>query len=286
MKKIYFLAVSLIAGALAMVACSPSSDTRSELKVMSYNIRCITTTDQGELSWEERKIGSITMINQERPDIIGYQETGLSQCEYLYENLPQYDHVEIGCEEGDLPVGIEHILVMWLKEKYELLDWGYFWLSETPDEMSRGWDGMYCRAVTWVQLREKSTEKELYCFNTHYDHVGDVARYESSKLSVEKIKEIAGEDATAFLIGDFNIDLYTPMVSALTPFEGWMESVRETAPETDHIYTFTGYGRTDPELIDYIYYRNAEALKYQTLDGDYGVKYVSDHYPILGTFKF
>ncbi len=288
MKKLYLLIPLLIAVALAMVACNSTPDTSSELKVISYNIRLLTPGDTGDFAWDARKEASINMINTEKPDVIGFQEPWLPQIEYLVERLPQYGCVKVGRETGLREDGGEHIMAMWNKEKYDLLDSGHFWLSETPDVVSMGWDAACYRVAQWLRLSEKSTGKEFYFFNTHLDHMGTEARREGAKLIVRKMKEFAEDGVTVILAGDMNAILGTSEEAWLEPYKEWMESVRETAPETDHRITFHGFGtEEEPQIIDYIYYRNAEPLRYETLDGDgYGTRYISDHYPILGIFKF
>ncbi len=288
MKKICFFAAALFVGALSMTSCKSDSAEPSELKVISYNIRLITSADKGDASWDARKEASINMINTEKPDVIGFQEPHMPQIEYLVSQLPQYGYVEIDRDGGLLEDNGEHIMTMWNKEKYDLLDSGHFWLSETPDEVSQGWDGACRRVAQWIRLSEKETGKEFYHVNTHLDHRGAEARKEGAKLIVEKMKEMAGNNAVVFLGGDMNVATGSPEEVSLEPYKEWMESVRETAPETDSRGTFNGFGLVEnPMIIDYIYYRNAEPLRYETLDGaGYGTRYISDHYPILGLFEF
>lgn len=116
------------------------------------------------------------MIRRERPDVIGFQEPKRPQLDYLIEQLPEYGHVEMGRDYGVKSDGGEHLMVMYLRDKYELLDWGYYWLSETPDRVSRGWDAMCRRVTVWVKLRDRYTDGEFYYFDTHLDHQGNTAR--------------------------------------------------------------------------------------------------------------
>ncbi|MCD8294429.1 MAG: endonuclease/exonuclease/phosphatase family protein [Clostridia bacterium] len=273
---------------LLMVSCGGHGSAEpAQVKIISYNIRCLSSGDKGENAWDVRKEASVALILAEEPDVIGCQEPWSPQIEYLTERLPQYGHVEQGRDEGEREDGGEHLMIMWNSGKYELLDSGRYWLSETPDTISKGWDAAYRRITLWVRLREYASGREFYYFDTHLDHRGDTARFEGAKLNVRKAREIAGEDAPVFFSGDMNIAAGSKKESLLAPYEEWFESVRETAPQTDRRPTFTAFGKSShPSIIDYIYYRNAEPVSYMTLDGeDYGVKYISDHYPVCGIFR-
>ncbi len=287
MKLLHSLILVYLAVLATACAQNKKSDTSSELRIISYNIRLITDYDKGDFAWDARKECSINMILTEKPDIIGLQEPHQPQIDYLVAQLPQYGYVETDRDAGLLDDG-EHVMVMWDKERFDLLDPGHFWLSETPEEVSIGWDAACRRVAVWVRLKEKSTGKELHFFNTHLDHIGETARLEGAKLIVTKMKEIAGEDATVFLAGDMNVAQGSAEAAALSTYTEWMGSVREDAPETDNRGTFNGFGsEADPSIIDYIHYRNATPLRYETLDGDsYGTRYISDHFPILGIFTY
>ena len=160
---------------LAGMLCAGTVSSRTEqttIKIMSYNIRGTGHSDDvGDLAWDVRKGASIAMIGDQRPDVIGFQEPKTEQVAYLIEQLPEYAYVEAGRDQGVSTEG-EHLLVMWLREKYDMIDWGYYWLSETPDRVSRGWDAKNRRISVWVCLKEKATSRQFYYFNTHQDHKG------------------------------------------------------------------------------------------------------------------
>ena len=120
--------------------------------------------------------------------------------------------------------------------------------------------------------------------NTHLDHKGPQARLESVKLIVGKLKEMGGDTLTVFVTGDFNA---RPEHELFAPLKAYMADTRTNTPETDLTGTTNGFG-TEPEgkIIDYIFYRNANPLSYRVITGNYGIPYISDHYPILGTFDY
>ena len=139
------------------------------------------------------------------------------------------------------------------------------------------------RTVTWVELRDKSSGKEFFYFNTHLDHQGKIAREEGVKLIVTKIRQIAGKKAAVILGGDLNTSIDNPHLKPLTRL---MASARDTAAETDQKGTFNGFGSApDTIILDHLFYRGRmKCRKFVTLDGDYGAPYISDHYPIAMVF--
>jgi endonuclease/exonuclease/phosphatase family metal-dependent hydrolase len=275
MKKILFILLCAV-----VTACGGAKQEASTVSVMSFNIRLGAAND-GENSWEYRRDAVVGMIETESPDVVGLQEAMTMQNDYLAEKLPAYTQLGVGRDDG-VAAG-EFMRVLYKTERYDALDSGNFWLSETPDEVSRGWDGACNRMVTWVKLREKGTDREFYFFNTHLDHQGEVARSEGVKLLVRKIKEIAGK-ATLFVTGDFNAPQTDPIMQ---PMLKEFVSARDTAPETDHRGTFNGWGSAPNSfVIDYIFSRNATAVSFRTVTENYGVPYVSDHYPIVADFEY
>lgn len=174
------------------------------LKIGSYNIRYDNEGDRkAGNSWEDRLpvIGSI--LRWEDADVFGAQEVLAGQLEDMRKELKGYGDYGIGRDDGK-DKG-EFAPIFYKKDKFELLESGSFWLSENPEEPSKGWDAALPRITSWVKLQDKETEKEFWFFNLHMDHVGKIAREESSHLVLEKMKEIVG-DGTAFLTGDFNVD--------------------------------------------------------------------------------
>ncbi len=272
------LAALLFTALTGVVSAQPDSAVAvpaGEAKIISYNIR-LGVADDGSNSWENRREATIRMLEREKPTVFGIQEGYLFQVNYIEKHLPQYGRVGVGRDDGREKG--EMMAVFYLKDRYELLEHGDFWLSETPDRVSRGWDGACNRTMTWVHLREKASGKEFYYFNTHLDHKGEAARREGVKLVVAKIVEIAGKRASVVLGGDLNSTIEDPIFDPLKKF---MSPAREKAPVTDRKGTYNGWGQApNSMIIDHLFVRNLKCLSYRTLDGDYGVPYISDHYPI------
>jgi len=277
MKYLHSIII-FFAMAISLLSCS----NNEQFTIISYNIRNSGAND-GINSWENRKDLTINMINQEKPDLICMQEVLNDQLEFVYDELPNYDFLGVGRDDG-VKKG-EFMAIFYRNDKYEVLENDNFWLSETPDEVSRGWDGMCRRIVTWGHFKNITTGKSFFCFNTHLDHKGVIAREESIKLIVSKIEELTkASDEPIFLTGDFNATIDNLI---FTPLINYMKQARKDAPVSDSKYTYNNYGlgTENQSVIDHIFYLNAVPLSFTTLDGSYGEGYISDHFPVKAVFE-
>ena len=267
---------------LLMFTLALTAAAAQNLTVGSYNIRNDNSSDtrNGD-GWAQRCPVICELVQWVDYDIFGAQEVKKNQLDDMLAQLSDYDHVGVGRDDG-AEKG-EFMAVYYLRDRFELLDSGTFWLSETPDKVSRGWDGACNRTVTWVELKDRKSGKEFFYFNTHLDHKGKAAREEGVKLLIEKIHEIAGKKAPAIVGGDFNTPVDSPIFKPLTKY---MVSARAKAATTDHKGTFNGFGSApDTIVIDHLYYRGKlKCQLFATLDGNYGAPYISDHYPIAMVF--
>ncbi|MBQ1695651.1 MAG: endonuclease/exonuclease/phosphatase family protein, partial [Bacteroidales bacterium] len=241
------LAVMLICG-----GCG-SREKDVEIKYISYNIRYANASD-GDNAWDIRKPATKEMIEREQPDVFGLQEALIGQLQYIDSNFPQYSRVGVGRDDGKEDG--EFMAVYYRNDKFKLLENGNFWLSETPDQCSMGWDAACKRIVTWAKLKDLDSKKVFYVFNTHLDHVGEVAREQSILLIVKKIDEIVKKDkAPVFLSGDFNSNVNSPIFD---PLKSIMKDSRAILPESEWIPTYNSFGNGGDAMIDYIFYKNAE----------------------------
>lgn len=272
----------IFAFALAVIFTACGTPETARYKVISYNIRVLTPYDTDSLHWDVRKPATITMIEQEQPDIFGLQESFLEQTRYVEAECPQY--VRIGVGENDEDPASEVNAIFYLRDKFDLLEKKSIWLSETPDTCSRGWDADYNRMATFVTLRDKNNGKELTYINTHFDHVGRVARVESAKMIAERIKSLQTAGRKAIIVGgDFNSELAD---SLLIPMQEVLGYARHDSPVTDNKGSFNNWGNAAAGyIIDHIFYTGVTPQEYRTLDGNYGAPYISDHYPIAFTFE-
>lgn len=281
MKRILLFALA------ALVAFPQISDARKKdsdgLKVMSYNIRYGSAED-GTNSWKYRWPATIEMLNDVKPDVFGVQEALDFQLTQVSEMARNYKNVGVGREDGKHDG--EHMAIFWNKKTIKMIKWGTFWLSETPEKPSMGWDAACFRTATWALMKDKETGKKFYFVNTHLDHVGKEARKLGLKLIVDRIDEINPEKYPMVLTGDFNV---TPDNACLVDLDKIMTSTRKIAKKTDNKGTFNGW-RKDREgkPIDYIYVSGfSEVSEYETIVKRYADRsFISDHYPIMSVLKF
>ena len=273
MKKI-----SIILLALVSVLGTEAKKASTELKVMSYNIRhaYVEAKDTGVKHWDNRNFASVNMVNAEKPDIIGFQEMKEAQQLYMVKNLPDYEEV------FESRSNTKYILFR--KDRFQKLDQGCFWLSETPEKSSYGWGSVSIRATLWVKLKDLKTKKIVYFFDTHLDVKSYEARIKGAALNVDFMKKICGKKNVQIILGDMN----TENEDDLKSFETWLQNGRKNAPDTDNKMTYNGFGFSKkPTRLDHIFCRNAEPVKYRVIDGkNYGVEYISDHFPVMLTVKY
>ena len=280
MKKIAMLLLAAVM-VLPMTAANKEKKGDNTLKVMSYNIRLGSAND-GTNSWGLRYPATAEMIEDQMPDIFGVQEALASQIRFIEDNFVNYKSVGVGREDGKKDG--EHMSIFWNKKTVSLLKWGTFWLSETPEKPSMGWDAACKRTATWALMKCKKTGKKFYYVNTHLDHKGVEAQKNGLKLIVDRIDDINPEGYPMILTGDFNI---TPDNPNLVELDSKMQSVRKVAEKTDNHDTFNGWGK-GKGVIDYIYASGFSAYpEYQTVTKRYADrKFVSDHYPICAVLVF
>lgn len=249
-----------------------------QITLVSSNVRCWSPYDTGKRSWFYRADLLIRNIEAvKNADVIGFQEVTRMHYKYLCNCLPDYDSVITYRDNSPLA---ESCPVFYNTLKFDLIDKGSFWLSETPDVMSRGWDAAFNRVCSYVILREKATEKELVVFNVHLDHKGAQARAESIKLILNKISAFGGMPAV--IMGDLNCSEKSDTYKTATSL---FDDAKYLAPVSRGPgATYHNWGQAmDHENLDYflISKTGITPLEYKidscALDSD---AYPSDHFPI------
>lgn len=258
----------------------------AQVEVMSYNIKYANEND-GENSWSQRKEHITDQLKFYEPDILGLQEAVLEQLLHLEEHLPQYKYVGVAREDGNQKgefTAIFYDTIKFIKEESHT-----FWLSETPGNVSIGWDAALPRICTWVRFKDRKTGQRFILFNSHFDHMGKKARVESAKLILKKIKEVNHEDLPVILMGDFNLE---PDEEGIKLLAGQMNDSKIASRKVSFgpEGTFNGYNFHEPATrrIDYIFTSldNIEVLKYGVLTDSNDLKYPSDHFPVLVQLNF
>jgi endonuclease/exonuclease/phosphatase family metal-dependent hydrolase len=260
-----------------------SAKKNSEIKVATYNIRNLS--DKDENAWSNRKDKIKSLVLYHDFDIFGTQEGFLKQLQELCE-MPQYAYTGNGRDDGK-DAG-EHSAIFYKKDRFKVLDSGNFWLRETPDQPGKGWDATCCnRICSWAKFKDIQTKKEFYFFNVHFDHEGVLARIESGKLMVQKIKEIA-KDVPVIATGDFNSTPETEQIQTMQTLLNDSYKVSQTPPYGP-VGTFNGF-RFNAELksrIDFIFVsKQIAVLKYGVLTDALYQYYPSDHLPVVADIRF
>ncbi len=265
---------------ILMMLVLPIWAAAQEMEIVSFNIRYNSWNNiDGPNGWPYRKAAVVKMINKERPAAIGLQEALIDQLLYLDSNLPAYKRVGVGRDDGK--EGGEFMAIYYDTTRLQLLDYYTRWLSETPEEPSLGWDAACRRTVTVAHFRDRKSDKEFYYLNTHLDHMGKTARAEGAKLIATLVEE---HKAPVILGGDMNSTIEDMIFQAF--YKVHLKAARELTPDTSHKDTYTGFGKDKPSMIDHFFVRgDIEVERFRTLDGDYGVPYISDHYPIAITIR-
>jgi endonuclease/exonuclease/phosphatase family metal-dependent hydrolase len=249
------------------------------LHVMTYNIR-LDTPDDGPDQWKYRKENLAGIIQYFEADICGMQEALYHQIQDLEKLLPGYTFAGKGRDDGKY--GGEFSPVFFRKERFDYLEGNTFWLSETPEKPSKSWDAALNRIVTWLKLKDKRTGKTFFVFNTHFDHIGKVARKESARLLVKKIKETAGNHPV-ILTGDLNTTPDDEPYSILTALLTDSKKISRDKPFGPDS-TFNGFKNAefDGMRIDYILVNPAFAVRsYATISQTWAGRFASDHHPVF-----
>ncbi len=270
-----------------VVAQSSSAD----LRFVSFNIRYGTAAD-GENHWNKRREFVIDTIKDLNPDLLGTQETLDFQRDYLAEKLGDYDYLGVGRDDGK-EAG-EMMALYYKRSRFEKIDAGHFWLSETPDVVgSKSWDSSLPRMVTWVKLRDKvnASAIPILFMNTHFDHKGETARLESAKLIRSKTAEL-GKNCLVVITGDFNTDEKSPPYEALfSSLDGnespVLDSYRQVHPtKKNDEGTFSNFIETNIKgpRIDWIAVsRGSKILSAEIVRNARDGRTPSDHFPVTAT---
>lgn len=256
----------------------------TKTNIMSFNIRYDEPNDK-EQNWGHRKENVVRMLKFYDLDIMGFQEVLLSQLNYLKTNLDAYDVVGVGREDG-MDKG-EFVPIFYRKDRFKKVDTGTFWLSETPNKVSKGWDANLERIVTWVILIDKRSDKEFIILNTHFDHRGVEARIQSAQLLKSKIVDLA-QGRQVILTGDFNSLPESDAIRNLTNISDVNSLVNsnELAKLTYGPNWTSGGFDSKPfdqrRIIDYVFLKNIAVVnRYAVFTEKLNEICLSDHCPVF-----
>ena len=261
----------------------------AHLRWGTFNIRLQNDGDErAGVGWSVRRDRVAEYIRKNHIDIVGMQEVLHPQLEDLLARLPEYDYVGVGRTDGATKG--EYSPVFFLKEKFEVLEKGNFWLSETPDVPgSVGWNAALERIASYAKLRDKQTGKVFMAVNTHFDHVGVTARRESAKLIMRKIQEIVG-NRPAVVTGDFNVTEDDEAYKTMTTNTFKMNDAYHMTPNhTGTTYTWHQFCQIPPlkcEKIDFIFITPTIRVNHSHIEVPNPNHMLSDHNPHWADLEF
>ena len=256
------------------------SNTFEKVNIMTYNIRLDTETD-GINMWDNRKEGIVSLIKEEDVDILGIQEALPDQIDYLSNQLKDYNYIGEGRNGGNSG---EYSAIYFKSERISLKEEETFWLSETPGVPSIGWDAAIKRIVTLGVFYIKNSKKELIVYNTHFDHIGKVAREKSAIMILNHITKNNYLDKSLIVMGDLNANTDELPIKVLSEK---LEDSFKMIPLKDSIGTFNGFDINSElsDRIDYVFTKNIKIIDYRHIDKKLpNGLWPSDHLPILVTY--
>lgn len=254
-----------------------------QTKAMTFNLRYDNPRD-GENAWSERRDEVVDLIEHYEPSILGIQEGLFDQMQFLDAHLEKYTYVGVGREDGKTKG--EYAGIFYRQDLWTLDHSRTYWLSETPDEISIGWDASMERIATFAAFIEQRTGDTLYVINAHFDHIGIEAQLKSAELLIQIIYEQKLTKSKVLVMGDFNS---LPDSEGIKMLEDQMKDSRLSEKTYGPDGTFNAFQACEPitKCIDYIFTQNVH-VKHQIHIDDRRKNglCVSDHLPVLIEFVF
>ncbi len=253
------------------------------MKAASFNIRLDHAGD-GVNNWHNRKEAVATFIASENLHIVGMQEVLDNQFQYLKKELGQYKAIGVGREDG-VSKG-EYAPIFYRDDLFTVLDSGTFWLSDTPQQPSVGWDAAMERICTYAILKDKRNGRAIHFYNTHFDHVGKAARQNSAALIMDSI---AAKSAGQWVIlsGDFNVEPNTLAYEKIVQSD-LQDSYVQSNIRLGPVGTFNGFNPDGnySRRIDYIFVRGFSVKLYEANNLSYNANFLSDHFPVITLLEY
>jgi endonuclease/exonuclease/phosphatase family metal-dependent hydrolase len=271
---------SLLLFITALMLTSAFVSGQNQIKVLTWNLRFDNPTDK-ENSWTYRKEEVTNLMRFFQADIICTQEGLNQQVTYLKDSLKTHSFIGVGRDDG-FEKG-EYCAIFYRKSRFEVMEQETFWLSETPQKPSKGWDAAIVRICTWLKIKDLQSNSVLYVFNTHFDHMGQVAREKSAELILKKINEMNKENLPVILCGDFNATDTEKPYEVVTRQLKDTRKISQIAP-FGPFATFNNFrlDEVPTERIDYIFVNEKiGVLRHAVLTVSKNNRYPSDHFPVF-----
>lgn len=274
--------MKLIKSILIFISLIPFLGIGQDLKVMTYNIKYDKVSDTVN-NWNDRKEALVKLMEHYDASFIGTQEVLHRQLVYIDSSLTNFSFIGVGRDDGKEKG--EYSPIFYDTLRFKVLEKNTFWLSETPDKISVGWDASMERICTYGLFEEKNTDKKMYVFNMHFDHIGKVAREKSAELVYQKMKEINKKNYPEILMGDLNL---SPDTAPIQFLQSKFSDGHSMAQKLFYGPTGTSHGfdhnRVLDTRIDYIFVNHFKVKSYIHIDDRMeNNKHISDHLPVLAT---
>jgi endonuclease/exonuclease/phosphatase family metal-dependent hydrolase len=280
MKVFFFIYLLLI-----LFVLQAKAKIEHSFDIITYNIRYDSESDSP--NWNLRKKHVVDLLLFYQSALFGVQEALHHQLQDMDDAMQGYSWVGVGRDDGK-EAG-EYSAIFYKEDLFDVLETETFWLSLTPEKPSKSWDAALPRVCTWAKFNHRPTNSIFFVFNTHFDHIGSQARFMSTQLIIEKIKDIAGE-SPFILMGDFNFSPVTEPYQNIVKEDNIYDA--QEVSQTPHYGpegTFNGFKFHEPlgEKIDHIFVGNKfDVLRHGIISDSYELNYPSDHLPVLAEVKF
>ena len=258
-----------------------------KISLATWNIRTITKWDSNNgHDWKDRMPHIVSLIQTYDFDILAMQEISEKQLVVLKKELGDYSFISAGRDDGALRG--EALGILYKAEKLELLESGHFWLSETPNSPSVGWDGEGKKICVWAIFMERDTRVEFMVYSVHLDHKGELARINGTQQIIDFVST---RNMPTFVLGDFNVlkhsSVYDKMLAAGFIDAEEKAKIRYTPSGTYNRYTFN---RKIEDVPDMIFISKSVPVEYYGILNNFfwqenTPKHISDHYPVLIRFE-
>lgn len=261
------------------------------IKSMSFNIRNGYANDK-ENRWDLRKELVYKVIQDYAPDVLGLQEVNHKQLGELKKQFPNYGFIGVASDGGTKG---QYSAIMYLKNKFKVVDSGDFWISETPEKVSKSWRSAHIRICTWARLKNQKTSKELVIYNTHLDDGSKLAREKGAEMIMKHLHGQKLKDSF-IVMGDFNAPEESKAIEQVKgtgafvndPYPKAVDPFRVLNPEAKNVGTYNGFSGDDSGAkIDYIFVpKNAQIMEAEILKTNHNGRYPSDHFPVTARVRF
>jgi endonuclease/exonuclease/phosphatase family metal-dependent hydrolase len=241
----------------------------------------------------------VDTILENTPSVFGVQEASIAWMTALNSKLDGV-YASVGAGRDGIGLG-EHSAIFYRTDKFNLVESGTKWLSDTPDKAASYYTYVdpetntthranFPRIMTYAILERKSDGVQFLYVNTHLDHNGNNSHEIAERIRQGQIEVLIAEikklgDLPTIVTGDFNVSpeasAYTTMIGA-----GFLDS-SHVAKEGEIKSTYNGMDDSyTGAIIDYIFVSpdlGGAVDTYTVCPAKRDGQWISDHNAIIAT---